>query len=142
MRWDDDINNPAEEIKQLEETVKKNPRDANAYYRLGTAYECLKDFADAAEAAEKAVKLDPNNIIFQAFYSYANTRDEKHEKAIEALVALIELGVDESDYYVDVAQGVQRGMDKESALLKIASLRKEGKDSVANKLEEWLVKPV
>ncbi|NQT23578.1 MAG: hypothetical protein HQ579_09120, partial [Candidatus Omnitrophica bacterium] len=73
--------------------------------------------------------------------SYANTRDENHVQAIESLVDLIEMGADESDYEVDVAQGAQRGMDKEYALLKVSSLRSAGKDSVANKLEDWLVKP-
>ncbi len=141
MRWDE-FSEPDKEIKLCQDALDKDPGDADAHYKLGTVYAYLSDFDKAMECCKKAVALKPQSITFLAFYSYLCTETEDHNGAIEALIELIELGADESDYHVDVAQEAQCGMDKEYAMLKAHSLRsEEGKDSVANKLEEWLLTP-
>ncbi len=141
MRWDE-FKEPESEIKSCQDALDKDPSDADAYYKLGTVYAYLSNFDKAMECCKKAVALKSKSITFLAFYSYLCTETEDHVEAIHTLIELIELGADESNYYVDVAQEAQCGMDKEYAMLKALSLRREeGKDSVADKLEEWLLTP-
>jgi Flp pilus assembly protein TadD len=47
----------------LKEAVQKNPKDAEAYYKLGLAYSQQGNDAEAIKALDQAVKLKPN---FQA----------------------------------------------------------------------------
>ena len=141
MHWQD-FENPKVEKARLEKSIKENPNDAHAYYELGVVCEYIHDWATAKELCDKAIELDPKNITYYAFRAFLNSNLEEHEEAIADLITIIELGGDESDYYVDTAQIAQRGMDREYALLQIASLRNEGKKSVADKLEEWLIAPL
>jgi len=140
MHWQE-FDNPEKEKERLEKALSENPADANACYELGTVYAYVHDWATAKEFCDKAIGLDPKNITYHACRSFVNSHLEEHGEAIEDLVTIIELGGDESDYYVDVAQGAQRGMDKEYAVSRVVDLRKEGKDRIAGKLEEWLIKP-
>jgi cytochrome c-type biogenesis protein CcmH/NrfG len=138
MRWAE-FDNPEQEKVKKEKTLKENPNDASAYYNLAAVHASMLDFSTAIELCEKAIDLDPKNITYRALYSFAYTNIEEHGKAIEELAAIIELGSDESDYYVDKARDAQVGMDKEYAVSKVVDLRKEGKDRIADKLEEWLI---
>jgi len=140
MRWIDFEDSEAEK-ERLEKKIKENPDDAQAYYELGTVYEYLRAWTTSKEFCDKALKIDPKNVMYHAFHSFVNTHLEEHEEAIYDLITVIELGGDESDYYVDMAQGAQRGQDKEYAVLMVVDLRKEGRDKIADKLEEWLLKP-
>ena len=140
MRWQE-FDDPKTEKERLEKRIKEDPKDANAYYELGTVYEYVHDLAMAKELSDKAIRLDPKNITYHAFRSFVNSCLGENEDAIEDLITVIEMGGDESDYYVDRAQDAQCWMDEEYALLKIADFRKAGKGRVADKLEEWLLKP-
>ena len=141
MRWKE-FDNPEEEKGRLEKLLGENSDNAEVYYELGVVYAYLFDFPKSIEYCEKALKIDPKNVLFHAFYSFVSTNNEDHENAIEALITLIELGADKGDYYVNLAQDAQCGMDKEYALLKVADLRNVGKKAIADKLEDWLVKPL
>ena len=141
MRWQE-FENPKVEKARLEKSIKENPNDAQAYYELGVVCEYIHDWATAKELCNKAIELDPKNITYHAFRVFLNSNLEEHEEAIEDLITIIELGGDESDYYVDMAQGAQRGMDKEYAVSKVVDLRREGKDRIADKLEKWLIAPL
>ena len=140
MRWAE-FDDPEQEKEKIEKILKENPNDASAYYNLAAVHASVRDFVTTIELCEKAIDLDPKNVTYRALHSFAYTNIEEHGKAIEELVVIIELGTYESDYYVDVAQGAQRGMDKEYAVSKVVDLRKEGKARIADKLEEWLIKP-
>lgn len=141
MHWQE-FEDPEKEKKHLEDDLNNNPKDPNIYYKLGTVFESMRDLDTAKGYCDKAIELDPKNITYYAFRSYVNSQLEESEDAIDDLVTIIELGGDESDYYVDVAQSEQRGMDREYAWLTVYQLRNEGKNSVADKLEEWLLKPL
>ena len=132
MRWEE-FDNPEQEKVKREKILKENPNDASAYYNLAVVHASMRDFPTAIELCEKAIDRDSKNVKYHALCSFAHTNIEEHGKAIEELVAIIELGADESDYYVDVAQGAQAGMDKEYAVSKVVDLRKEGKDRIADK---------
>ena len=140
MRWAE-FEDPEQEKVKMEKLLKENPKDASAYYNLAVVYASMRDFFTAIELCEKAIDLDPRNAIYRALHSFAYTNIGEHGKAIEELVVIIELGTYESDYYVDIAQAAQRGMDKEYAVSKVVDLRKEGKTRISDKIEEWLIKP-
>ena len=137
MRWQD-FDNPEEEKARLEKRIKDNPNDASACYELGTVYEYMQDWAMAKEFCDKAISLDPKNITYYAFSAFVNSYLEESEDAIDDLVTVIELGGDESDYYVELAIDVVFGMDTEYVFLTALDLRKVGKPAVADKLEKWL----
>lgn len=140
MRWQE-FDNPEKEKERLEDKLNDDPNDASVYYELGAVFESMRDLDAAKWYCDRAIDLDPKGITYYAFRAFVNTQLEEHEEAIADLVTIIELGGDESDYYVDMARGAQRGMDKEYAVSKVVDLRKEGKDRIADKLEEWLIKP-
>ena len=140
MRWQE-FDNPEIEKARLEKKIEENPNDAQAYYELGTVHEYFRDWTMAKELSDKAIRLDPKNITYYAFRSFVNSCLGENEDAIEDLITIIEMGGDESDYYVDRAQDAQCWMDEEYVLLKIADFRKAGKGRIADKLEEWLLKP-
>ena len=139
MRWQD-FDNPEEEKACLEKKIKDNPNDANAYYELGTVYEYMHDWAMAKEFCDKAISLNPKNITHYAFRAFVNCYLGESEEAINDLVTVIELGGDESDYYIELAIGVVAGIDTKYVLLTAMDLRKVGKPAVADKLEAWLMK--
>ena len=138
MRWHD-FEHSKEDKARLEAKVKESPGEAKAQYEMATMHAYMLDFTTALELCEIAMNLEPKNVTYHAFRSFVYTNLEEHGRAIEDLVTIIELGADETDYYVDVARDAQVGMDKEYAVSKVVDLRKEGKDQVADKLEEWLI---
>ena len=140
MRWVE-TDDPVKTKELAEERIKVNPNDALAYYELGIVSADVRDWVTAKEFCDKAISLDPRNITYHAFHSFVNTYLEEHEEAVADLITVIELSGDESDYYVDMAQSEQRGKDKEYAVSMVVSLRREGKDKIADKLEDWLIKP-
>ena len=139
MRWQE-FDNPEEEQKRLEEVIRKDPNNACAHYELGEVCAYEFDFDRAIALCKKAIAIDPDNITFRAFLSYVYTRAGDNQQAIEELATVIELGGDESDYDVDVAQAEQSGMASDLAQQKITALRNEGKTRVADKLQQWLLK--
>ena len=138
MRWCE-FDNPEEEQKRLDKMLSKNPNDANALYGLATVHAYEFAFDKVVEYCEKAIELDPKNITFHALLSYASTQKGDNKRAIEELATIIELGGDDSDYYVDFAAYAQTGVDKSLAVKKIASLREEKKEQVAEQLGKWLL---
>lgn len=140
MRWEE-FDDPEQEQVKKEKILKENPDDASAYYNLAVVHASVRNFSTAIELCEKAIDLDPMNVTYRALCSFAHSSISENGQAIDELVKIIELGADESDYDVDVARGAQTGMDKEYAVSKVVDLRKEGKDRIADKLEEWLIKP-
>ena len=144
MRWGDfdDYEKLEEEIERREKVARENPKDANAYYELGVAYEYVHDWARAKECADKAIELEPKNILFQAFLAFVSMYTEDHQDAVDAISTLIELGADSGDYYVELACSVADGIDEELIWHRIEELRNAGKEQVAKKLEEWVINPV
>ncbi|MDA8083848.1 MAG: tetratricopeptide repeat protein [Nitrospiraceae bacterium] len=51
-----------EEMKLLKEAVSKDPKNAEAWIRLGNISMDTRQFPDAIEAYTKALKLDPKNV--------------------------------------------------------------------------------
>jgi tetratricopeptide (TPR) repeat protein len=54
-----------EAVASNQEIIASFPHDVDAYNRLGRAYIELGDYAQAKEAYERAIELDPYNVIAQ-----------------------------------------------------------------------------
>ena len=70
MEWNDVIENPENEKERLEKIIDKNPKDAEAYYKLGEVYENIGDDPKAIEYCEKALGIDPDNMLYLAFHIF------------------------------------------------------------------------
>jgi tetratricopeptide (TPR) repeat protein len=140
MQWKD-FDNPQKEIRRLVSHLEGNPQDATAWYDLATAYAGLYDYSSAVECCQKAVELEEKNVLFRAFQVYANLQDGQHKNALGALVKLIELDPDDSDYYVERVIDSLYALDEKMALAKIQELRDAGREAVAHTIERWIWNP-
>ncbi|MCF7875192.1 MAG: tetratricopeptide repeat protein [Candidatus Omnitrophica bacterium] len=140
MEWNDSIENPEKEIERLEAALKKNPKDAEAYYQLAEVYENINNDDKAITHCKKAVELDPNNSLYLAFLVFL-TIGFDDQTAFDALTRFIELGPDESDYYTErLIEKLGYGAS-EFGTKYIADLRAKGKECVARTMTRWIWNP-
>jgi len=140
MEWNDSIINPEQERIRLEQAVKDNPDGPEAYYDLAVVCENLNDDDKAIEYCEKAISLCPNKTLYYAFLVFLTVRYDP-KKALDALVEFIELVPDESDYYTERVIDELGYMDNELAVEYLDSLRAQGKDFIAKKIQRWIWNP-
>jgi tetratricopeptide (TPR) repeat protein len=70
-------------IKQLQEKIEENPDNGQSYVTLATIYVGLKDYSNARDAVNKAVRLAPSNVIAKLMQNtYKQQLDEATKKAI------------------------------------------------------------
>lgn len=142
MRWNDSIDDPDAEEKRLVELIRRNPKDAQAYYELGTVYENVGDYSQAIEYCKKAITLTPRNETFCAFLVFLyGDREPNAEEQMKAAANLAELELDENDWYVDRAIHSLDGINAEIAHKFITKLREQGKDDIAKTIERWIWNP-
>lgn len=55
------IENHENAIEDFSTVIKKNPKNAHAYFRRAFSFKALKQYDEAAEDFEKAKSLDPLN---------------------------------------------------------------------------------
>ena len=55
------IGRVTEAVEDFNSVIRRQPNNANAFFRRGFAHKSLGMFSEAAEDFEKAKKLDPNN---------------------------------------------------------------------------------
>jgi Flp pilus assembly protein TadD len=55
------INHHEESVKDFNRVIKRNPKNAHAYFRRAFSLKALKEFKKAADDFAKALELDPNN---------------------------------------------------------------------------------
>ena len=72
-------------ITAYKKVVRKDKKNAEAYYNLGRSYNKLSEDKDAKKALEKAVKLEPENSEYQAEYGEILIKFAKYDLAIRAL---------------------------------------------------------
>jgi tetratricopeptide (TPR) repeat protein len=70
------------EIKKLEKLIKSNPKDDEAYYNMGIAYNNKQDYDKAIECYKKSLELNPKKD--EAYYNMgvAYIMKEDYKKAI------------------------------------------------------------
>jgi Flp pilus assembly protein TadD len=112
-------------VTAYKKLIKKDSKDADAYFNLGRSYNKLNDDKEAREALEKAVKLEPDNSQFQTEYGAVLIKFAKYDLAIRALNKAID--IDEAN-----SQAVE--------LLEQAKAGKKRVDFGAEKLKEKAAK--
>lgn len=87
-----------EEFKKAAEAyqkfVRKNPKDARAFFNMGTAYTKIKKPDEAVKALRQAVKLDPENSTYQYELGLAYTHTAQYQESVMALQKAVELDPD------------------------------------------------
>jgi tetratricopeptide (TPR) repeat protein len=76
------------------EMICRYPDDASSYVCVGLIYDIFNDMEKAIENFEKAVELEPNNLINLYNLSEAYIKIEAKNKAIEILRKIVELDPD------------------------------------------------
>jgi tetratricopeptide (TPR) repeat protein len=136
MRWYD-LENSKEERQKAQEALLKDPHNAKSYYHLAAACADMLDFKEALRHCKKAIKMEPDNIIYHALLSFIFTKTGRCSQAIETLSKIIGLGGDDSDYRVDLAISALAGVNDTMVLKKVAGLEK----IQAQILKKWLIRP-
>lgn len=83
--------NLKEAAAKLKEAVRENPKDAEAHYRLGLAYEGLGKLEPAIKAYEEAVKLDPDKASYHYNLAVLYRVKRETDQAISHLKKALEL---------------------------------------------------
>lgn len=68
-------------VEDCQMAININPSYAKGYSRLGAAFMGQEDYGQAAEAYEKAAKLDPDSVVYQSAIDQARTKMAQKEKA-------------------------------------------------------------
>jgi len=143
MEWDDSIKNSEDEKKRLEDLIKNNPYDANAYYELGVIYDYMRNFPEAVHYCKKAIEVDQGeNQLYYAFLVYLYCeREFDEEKALDAAANLADLRPDEGDQFIIKAMDSLDVVCDEPAYAFITKLREQNRNFAAKILERWFYNP-
>jgi cytochrome c-type biogenesis protein CcmH/NrfG len=76
-------------VKQLEETVQKDPKNFNALRELGNIRYDERKFAEAAAIYAKALELQPDNVDVRSDRGGALLQSERVDEAIGELKAVL-----------------------------------------------------
>jgi tetratricopeptide (TPR) repeat protein len=83
-----------EAIKLYEKAVKKNPKDAAAYFNLGRAYDKIFEVEDAEAALAEAVDLQPDDAAYRYEHAAVLMKLAKYEDAVKELKKTLEIDPD------------------------------------------------
>lgn len=114
----DKEDNDAETWKEISENkakVTKNPKDAGAWYKVGSAYVDISLYDRAIEDFKKAVETNPK--YHEAYNNLGETYIEKNlnDEAIDAFKKAIELSPKQAEYHFNLAQALkEKGTDEEA----------------------------
>ena len=78
-------------IENLTKAIELNPKDANAYYKRGTAYYKLKEYDKAIADYNRAIELDPKNAETSYIPGIAYCIKNDPDRAIQKFTKEIEL---------------------------------------------------
>jgi protein O-mannosyl-transferase len=87
----------ADPIAFLKDGVRKAPRKARTWHNLGTAYRQKQRFAEAKQAFEKAIALDPEYLSAQSNLADLYISQEQYEKANPLLKKVLQANPDAVD---------------------------------------------
>ncbi len=80
--WDEiDHDNFKAAEHSFQQALNKKPKNAEAYYGLGTVYNVIKRFEDAEIALKKAVRLDPTYVDAHYSLGYLYEQMGKEQEA-------------------------------------------------------------
>ena len=98
-------------VRAYRKFVRKNPKDHEAHYNLGRAYNKLFDDKEAEKALRRAVKLSPDESLYRTELGAVLIKLAKYPAAIKELDKAIELDKDNfraEDLLVEARAGRKR----------------------------------
>ncbi len=98
-------------VKAYKRFIRKNPKDAQAYYNLGRAHNKLFDDIEAERALQKAVRLDPEESLYRTELGAVLIKLAKYPSAISQLKKALDLDEDNfraEDLLVEARAGRKR----------------------------------
>ncbi len=72
-------------VTAYKKILKKNPKDDVGHYNLGRAYDRLNDDKEARKSLEQAVKLQPENMLYQMELGAVLIKLAQYDEAVRAL---------------------------------------------------------
>lgn len=95
-------------VKVYKKYVKENPDDAEAFFNLGRAHGKLFEDKEAADALQKAVKLDEENGLYRTELGAALNKLARYREAIKELEKALEIDP-ENLYAEDLLEKAEAG---------------------------------
>jgi superkiller protein 3 len=83
-------------VAAYKKILAKNDKDDAAYYNLGRSYNKLDEDEDAAKALKEAVKLKPDETLYQTEYGAILIKLAQYDEAVRALKKALELDPENS----------------------------------------------
>lgn len=88
-----------EAIKEFEQAININPKNADSYFELGRIYNFQKNYEESVKAYEKGLQIDPEGSYFVFFHLGLNYYNSKQfDKSLENLHKAEKLITDEYSY--------------------------------------------
>lgn len=100
-------------VKAYKKILDKNPKDDQAQFNLGRAYNKLNQDTDAQKALAQAVKLKPDDGQYQTEYGAILIKLAKYEEALPALKKAISIDADnlQAQELLEKAQAGKKRID-------------------------------
>ena len=84
-------------VAAYKKIIAKNKEDDAAYYNLGRSYNKLDEDEDAAKALKEAVKLKPEEALYQTEYGAILIKLAQYDEAVRALKKALEIDPENSE---------------------------------------------
>jgi tetratricopeptide (TPR) repeat protein len=100
-------------VTAYKKIVAKNDKDDAAFYNLGRSYNKLDEDEDAEKALRQAVKLKPDDTLYQTELGAILIKLAKYDEAVKALKKALELDADnsEAEELLDKAEAGKKRID-------------------------------
>lgn len=84
-------------VAAYKKIIAKNKEDDAAYYNLGRSYNKLDEDEDAQKALKEAVKLKPDDTLYQTEYGAILIKLAQYDEAVRALKKALEIDPENSE---------------------------------------------
>ena len=91
-------------LKEIGQWLADNPQSSEGHRTLATCLSKLKRHAEATEAAERAVQLDPESPF--SYWAWASVLADRNRpvEALEAIYEALRIDPTDADYFAFAAQ--------------------------------------
>src|ERR1051325_707405 len=97
-------------IEEYQTQVRANPKDADAYLRLGQIYRAQGQYDKARETLNQAAEADPSNLEVQYEMALLDQMQGKTEEAITLIKRVLEATAKDGPNYYTVQEKANRGI--------------------------------